>query len=93
MHKGSTGKEVWWIQMFRKKSDIIIGLEIRVKVSVFAKGRICMSRDADSGKMGTGTSLNRVGYGEQHHRGPLIKFLLDVAHYKKSCCGLQSSKI
>ena len=50
-------------------------------------------RDRDSGKMGTTTTLNRVGCGEQHHQGPLIKFLLDVAHHKKSCCGQQPAKI
>ena len=49
-------------------------------------------RDVDSGKMGTATSLNRVVCGEQHHRGPLIKFLLDADHNKKSCCGLQLQK-
>jgi hypothetical protein len=78
--------------MFHKKSDITIGLEIQVKVGVFAKGHICMPRDTDSGKMGTDTSLNRLGCGEQHPNRPLTHFGLDTAHNNKSCCGLQSSK-
>jgi hypothetical protein len=31
-----------------------------------------VSRDPDSGKMGTDTSLNCVVCGEQHHEDPLI---------------------
>jgi hypothetical protein len=71
-HQRWTGKDVWWwwIQMFTK-CDMTIGFEIQVKVSVFGKGRMCWPRDVDSGKVGTATSLNRVGCGQQHLKSPL----------------------
>ncbi len=53
------------------KSDTKNGLQIQVKVSVFGKGPICWPRDRDSGKMGTATSLNRVGCGKQYLKSPL----------------------
>jgi hypothetical protein len=53
------------------KSDTKNGFQIQVKVSVFGKGPICWPRDVDSGKMGTATSLNRVGCGKQHLKSPL----------------------
>jgi hypothetical protein len=49
-------------------------------------------RDRDSGKVGTSTSLNRVGCREQHPNSPLTHFWLDVSHNNKSCCGLHPSK-
>jgi hypothetical protein len=52
-----------------------------------------VTRDRDSGKMGTATSLNRLGCGEQHRNRPLIQFVLDSAHNNKSCCGLYPSKL
>jgi hypothetical protein len=53
------------------KSDMTIGFEIQLKVSVFGKGHMCWPRDVDSGKVGTGTSFKRVGCGQHHVKSPL----------------------
>jgi hypothetical protein len=58
------------------KSDTKNGFQIQVKVSVFGKGPICWPRDRDSGKMGTATSLNRVGCGKQYLKSPLNAMLV-----------------